>query len=230
MSNTQKSIVSGMTVLSLVGIICKIVGALYRIPLAWLIGDEGMGTYQLHPDEKNWELEEIVRQLNVVRSHPTGGAAQFRSKFVTDNTKGVYDYLRLFYPTPALVPAMTWLSDTLPSAPQALRVTIDKHTTTLTWEETDDDVLYNVYSSNTFPVDTDNAANLQCTYLSEPCHTEATQSIVHPRHYALTATAMRAPPCSGKTTEFASSHPNSRNFTCPIKRPDCSKETHVELK
>ena len=47
MSNTQKSIVSGMTVLSLVGIICKIVGALYRIPLAWLIGDEGMGTYQL---------------------------------------------------------------------------------------------------------------------------------------------------------------------------------------
>ena len=47
MSSTQKSIVSGMTVLSLVGLICKIVGALYRIPLAWLIGDEGMGTYQL---------------------------------------------------------------------------------------------------------------------------------------------------------------------------------------
>lgn len=36
-----------MTILSVVGLICKIVGALYRIPLAWLIGDEGMGTYQL---------------------------------------------------------------------------------------------------------------------------------------------------------------------------------------
>jgi len=47
LSNTQKSIVSGMTVLSIVGLICKIVGALYRIPLAWLIGDQGMGTYQL---------------------------------------------------------------------------------------------------------------------------------------------------------------------------------------
>lgn len=47
MSNTQKSIIGGMTVLSIVGLICKIVGALYRIPLAWLIGDEGMGTYQL---------------------------------------------------------------------------------------------------------------------------------------------------------------------------------------
>ncbi len=36
-----------MTILSVVGIICKLVGALYRIPLAWLIGDEGLGTYQL---------------------------------------------------------------------------------------------------------------------------------------------------------------------------------------
>ena len=36
-----------MTVLSVVGIISKIIGALHRIPLAWLIGDQGMGTYQL---------------------------------------------------------------------------------------------------------------------------------------------------------------------------------------
>ena len=47
MSDTQKSIVGGMTILSVVGVICKIVGALYRIPLAWLIGEQGMGTYQL---------------------------------------------------------------------------------------------------------------------------------------------------------------------------------------
>lgn len=47
MSDTRKSIIGGMTILSVVGIICKIVGALYRIPLAWLIGEQGMGTYQL---------------------------------------------------------------------------------------------------------------------------------------------------------------------------------------
>ncbi len=47
MSDTQKSIVGGMTVLSVVGVICKIIGALFRIPLAWLIGEQGMGTYQL---------------------------------------------------------------------------------------------------------------------------------------------------------------------------------------
>ena len=47
MSKTQKSIVGGMTVLSVVGIVSKVIGALHRIPLAWLIGDTGMGVYQL---------------------------------------------------------------------------------------------------------------------------------------------------------------------------------------
>lgn len=47
MSKAQKSIVSGVTILGVVGIISKIIGALHRIPLAWLIGDQGMGTYQL---------------------------------------------------------------------------------------------------------------------------------------------------------------------------------------
>ena len=147
----------------------------------------GMGTYQLHPDEKDWELEEIVRQLNVVRAHPTGGAAQFRSKFVTDNTKGVYEYLRLFYPTPALVPAMTWLSDTQPTTPQGLQVAVDKATTTLVWESSDSTYLYNIYSSTTYPVDTTDPANLQHTYLQQPHFEEATHSIVYPRHYAITA-------------------------------------------
>lgn len=43
----QKKIIGGMTVLSLVGIICKLVGAFYRVPLAWIIGEEGLATYQL---------------------------------------------------------------------------------------------------------------------------------------------------------------------------------------
>ena len=47
MSKTQKSIVGGMTVLSVVGIVSKVIGALHRIPLAWLISDTGMGVYQL---------------------------------------------------------------------------------------------------------------------------------------------------------------------------------------
>jgi len=46
-SEKQRSIVGGMTVLGITGLICKIVAVLYRIPLAWLISEQGIGTFQL---------------------------------------------------------------------------------------------------------------------------------------------------------------------------------------
>ena len=48
MSNvsSKKSILDGALILSLVGIICKVVGALYRIPLSHIIQEDGMATYQ----------------------------------------------------------------------------------------------------------------------------------------------------------------------------------------
>lgn len=46
MSNKTKSIVGGMTVLGLAGVICKLVGVLFSIPLTWLIGADGQGVYQ----------------------------------------------------------------------------------------------------------------------------------------------------------------------------------------
>lgn len=48
MSNIKrKSILNGITVLSITGLICKLIGVLYRIPLAWLVTEEGLGLYQL---------------------------------------------------------------------------------------------------------------------------------------------------------------------------------------
>ena len=47
MSTKQQSIIGGVTVLGVTGLICKLIAVLYRIPLAWLIGDQGIGTYQL---------------------------------------------------------------------------------------------------------------------------------------------------------------------------------------
>lgn len=41
------SIVGGITILSIVGIICKFIGVLYRIPLALVVGKGGLGAYQL---------------------------------------------------------------------------------------------------------------------------------------------------------------------------------------
>ncbi len=45
MSQKQKTLVGGVSVLALAGLICKVVGVLYRIPLAAYIGGEGLGLY-----------------------------------------------------------------------------------------------------------------------------------------------------------------------------------------
>ena len=43
MSQKSKSLIGGISILGLAGLICKIVGVLYRIPLAAYIGGEGRG-------------------------------------------------------------------------------------------------------------------------------------------------------------------------------------------
>lgn len=47
MTRTQKSIVGGVTILGIAGFMSKVVGVLFRVPLAWIIGESGVGTYQL---------------------------------------------------------------------------------------------------------------------------------------------------------------------------------------
>ena len=46
MTDRQRSLVGGISVLGIAGLICKMVGVLYRIPLANMIGGEGLGLYQ----------------------------------------------------------------------------------------------------------------------------------------------------------------------------------------
>ena len=45
--NQKQSFLQGAVILSVAGVLSKIMGALYRIPLARLIGDQGMGLYQM---------------------------------------------------------------------------------------------------------------------------------------------------------------------------------------
>src|SRR5690554_4494410 len=47
MNNATQHFLKGALILSIAGAISKILGALYRIPLARLIGDEGIGLYQM---------------------------------------------------------------------------------------------------------------------------------------------------------------------------------------
>ncbi len=47
MSVNNKSFIKGAAVLSLSGIICKIIGAVYRVPLSNILGAREMGYYQM---------------------------------------------------------------------------------------------------------------------------------------------------------------------------------------
>ena len=149
----------------------------------------GLGIYFMSPREKNWPLSDITREMEVLRANGMGQAF-FRSKFFTDDTKGIYRFSKdRFYQYPALVPPMTWEGKREVKAPKNLTIKkCGKNTARLSWSHTDDKhdgmLYYNVYASHECPVDISDARNLILprTPLS---------SIIIPldasRHYAITA-------------------------------------------
>lgn len=149
----------------------------------------GLGIYFMSPREKDWPLADITREMLTLR-HYGMGHAFFRSKFFTDNVKGIYDFTaQSFNQYPALVPPMTWQSSARPSAPSGLsRRTQEDNVELLSWTPVDKDttrIMYNVYSSREYPVNTDDARNLTVVRLRK-------SSLIIPhdptRHYAVTAT------------------------------------------
>ena len=70
--------------------------------------------------------------------------------------------------------------------PQGLEVEKDKYTITFTWQATEG-VSYNIYSSETFPVDVADPSNLCSSYRRESSYIVDIPSLVCPRHYAITA-------------------------------------------
>lgn len=157
----------------------------------------GLGIYFMDPSQKDWPLSAIQRQLSFLRSEGLAGQCYFRSRFLTDNTKGLYNYLRdVFYAFPALPPACTWLVAEGPEAPTAPSINaIDEQTAELTWhaqmpgttsvgDATDAEstgsptdagtgnagtlaLRYNVYVSRQWPVDISRAEHLVATLLPE---------------------------------------------------------------
>ena len=156
----------------------------------------GLGVYFLHPDEGDWSLDEIKRQINFVRRHRLAGEAHYRAAFVTDNTKHLYDALQNdFYAYPALQPPMTWADSITPTPPPNLRASrIAEGYTLLRWQAaTDNDErnapTYVVYASDKLPVDTQDPANIVATGIRE---TEYVYAPILPwtsrRHFVVTAT------------------------------------------
>lgn len=112
----------------------------------------GIGAYMLSAKERDWPLDDIVRQLGVARRHGAG-MAFFRSRFLTDNTKGLYRYLTDVWNTaPALPPPMPSTQTSPPAAPPSLSVVRTDSADYLTWAAAENHsgapyVLYNVYAS-----------------------------------------------------------------------------------
>ena len=139
----------------------------------------GLGIYMMAPQEKNWPLTDITREMLVAR-HIGMGHAYFRSKFFTDNTKGIYTTTADdIDATPALQPALTWRAQQQPAAPTDVHTTATK----ITWQA-QPGCTYNLYSSEQWPVDTEKAENLMLVR-----HASAQLNIPagNQRYYALTA-------------------------------------------
>ena len=151
----------------------------------------GLGTYMLHPRERNWPLAEVQRQLNVTRQIGVGHC-HFRAKFLLDNVKGIYDYMTLFDRHPSLIPPMTWAQSIAPDAPTTLSVERTAEGDQLAWSGANDRsdgpyLLYNVYASTETPVDISNAKNLiatRCAFNHLSIHRQAGRP---PLYYAVTA-------------------------------------------
>lgn len=146
----------------------------------------GLGIYFMHPKEKNWSLETITSEMQMLRQWGMGHC-YFRSKFFTDNTKGLYDFAQKEFDNyPALVPPMTWKTTEKPQF--FSEITTDSTTQTLSWQKAKDTtdspyLLYNIYSSRTWPVDVSDAHNL----VKRGCRDTSIRVPLDGRYYAVTA-------------------------------------------
>ena len=148
----------------------------------------GLGIYFLSPKEKDWDWGIIQRELCFIRQMGLGGQAYFRSQFLTENTKGIYDYLqKTYYPYPALLPPMTWGNTTKPETPKLVsRERVGGINERLEWTG-QEGCRYVIYASSRLPIDTSNPANIvRMTYETSYIY-NLLGAYYHDYHLAITA-------------------------------------------
>ena len=125
----------------------------------------GMGVYRLLESEGDWNINEVRRQFFTSRDAGTSGIAMFRTEHLLKNTKGVADFLKIFYRCPAMIPEMTWVEEEKPVAPENFAGIRSNDTLYLCWSSVYSKnnmpaMKYNIYKSDSFPVDVENPNNL----------------------------------------------------------------------
>lgn len=150
----------------------------------------GIGIYQMAPEERNWDLNDIVRELYVTRQYGLQGQNLFRASFLCRNTKQILPFIRQFYAFPALTPALVWCDSVPPDAPQNLRMEVSGKSYCLTWDKAEkraesERVRYNIYASRIFPVEISDASLLQSAAQRENVFQYPISGT--PLHFAITA-------------------------------------------
>ena len=178
----------------------------------------GLGIYFMHPREGNWKLSDITQELQVLRTYGMGNC-MFRSKFFTDDTKGIYSYYKNFFaPLPSLPQNARSQQRQPPSAPQSLSIDQKNDgSIALSWGDANVDnslngnsvVSYNVYGSYTYPVDTRKAENLLAANYRG-------NSLIIPNHGSIIYYAVTSVDRYGNESAACQSHndnisPSSRN-------------------
>jgi uncharacterized lipoprotein YddW (UPF0748 family) len=133
----------------------------------------GLGAYRLDKREGDWALSEIRDQIKYVRKQGVSGCAFFRTRFVLEQEKGLYNELKeYFYKYPAQLPPLTWMSDAkTPDAPQEIVVTREQNRLKLSWQDSsgagEKEHTYTVYYSLADSIHTDRAQSILATGLRE---------------------------------------------------------------
>lgn len=120
----------------------------------------GIAAYRLARGEGDWPLIEVERQMNVARSLGVG-VALFRARFLLDDTKGLYGFMKdSFAPTLSLIPQGGQTSSDRPEAPHNLAIKKTQYGQAILRWDTAGQTTFNIYASKSYPVDTADARNL----------------------------------------------------------------------
>lgn len=128
----------------------------------------GLGAYRLLREEGDWKVNDIVDQMNFVRSNHSSGMAFYRAGNVMNNVKQLKDIIKQYYfPYPAKLPPMTWLKATPPRTPRNLKVYKEGEYVAIEWDGSNyEDETYTVYESSQKNVDTENPQNILMTRIN----------------------------------------------------------------
>ena len=176
----------------------------------------GLGIYFMSPYERNWKLSDITQEMEVLRQWGLGHC-YFRSKFFTDNTKGIYDFaVKEFDNYKTLVPPMSWELKERPLAPTVL--VTDSTNNTISWSGAVDKsnspyLTYNVYCSSECPVDINNPHNLMCV------RTRSTSLLVPLKGIFYAVTAM---------DRYGNESDARQNYDIPVKRLVKERNQYIE--